>query len=174
MVTANIDLEQKFTYTKDCLYNSGKAFQIQKRFTLTSGQTYYLAVDNTALTAAGKTYGSFPVVFASTAGLVLVDTYKSALSVNGTELTPMRINETLTTVVPLTKFYHGCTPVITAPTDAREYTIGTKATNQSSGAGNPTVDVVKILSTTTPSIIKLMNQETSVNIVTFSYVWFEI
>jgi hypothetical protein len=169
----SVGLQQLLMYGKESSYKAEAIYQIQKIFTLTSGATYYLAIDNTACTAAGKKFGIFPTAYSSTAGLCLSTTYKSALTSAGTEIPSVKINEN-SVYTSNTKIYKGSTPTITTPPDnAREYTIGTKATNQSSGSGSQSPDINKSLITNLPIIIKLVNQETSDNIITVGIVWFE-
>lgn len=145
---------------------------MQKLITLTDLQTYYVALDPTAMIGTSKKLGLFPLSFQSTTGLCLAYTYASTLSTTGTELIPQKVNSN-TPVTPLCKIYLDCTLTITSPSNPREYGIGSKSTNQSSGGGANMVDVDKQFPVTTPIILKLMNQETSNNIITVGIVWFE-
>lgn len=173
-IAANIQLDRLLSYMKETVFQSGEAYQIQKRITLSGNTTpYYIAIDPTAMTTSSKKLGIFSLSFSSTTGLCLANTYKSTLSTNGTEIGSLKVNEN-SSFTALTKIYKGSTPnITTAPDTAREYCIGTKSTNQSSGTGSVMVDVTKSLLTTTPTVIQLINQETSDNIITVGIVWFE-
>ena len=91
MITSNIDLEKLFSYRKETLYHKECGFQIQKIITLTYSQTYYVALDPTAMIGTSKKLGLFPLSFQYTAGLCLAYTYASTLSVTGTELIPQKV-----------------------------------------------------------------------------------
>lgn len=159
---------------RETVFQSGEAFQIQKRFTIPGNTTpYYIAIDPTALIATPKKLGIFSLALSSSAGLCLANTYKSTLSSTGTEIPYLKVNEDAT-ITPYVKIYKGATPTTTtAPDTSREYSIGTKSTNQSSGTGSVMVDITKQILKTTPTIIQIINQETSDNIITVGIVWFE-
>ena len=168
-IVANVDLNDKLSYNKETIFLTTKAFQVQVRVSIDASSTYYFAMDPTAMT---KRLGTFPLSLSSANGLVLADTYQSTLSSVGTTITLYKITS-YSKVDPVCIIRQGVTPTITSPSQSRAYIIGTKATNQSSGSGAQTVDLIKTIDTTIPIVIKLANQETSANIVSVGIVWFE-
>ena len=172
MLTANIGLQDLQSHQRNTLFLSSDGFQIQKLITLTDSQTYYLALSPAAMVGGSKRLGMLPISLQSTAGLCYAYTYGSALTSTGSEITPIYINQT-STIAPLCKFYSGSTPAITSPTNPREYAIGSKSTNQSSGGGAIAVDIEKQFPLNVSVILKLVNQETSTNVISVGVCWFE-
>lgn len=167
------------SYTKDGLLTTtyaddyvtrGKGFELQRRITLTSGQTLYLEF-NIAL-AVGKLVYSLPIRASTNIGTVFLDTYLADSSTGGTAMSVNNLNG-LSSTVPLTTVKTGVTPSGT-PTKLREYSIGAAKTNQSSGGGTGSAVFPKVLDNTKPLYFKFVNQETVTVTVDLGFVWYEI
>lgn len=154
-------------YAQDYMVR-GKAFQIQRRITLTSQQTLHWVVDFTGLT--GKMIFALPVSCRSAGGLVFLDTYIATSYTGGSVETPNKLNGNSATN-PLAVVKSGVAP--TGSSDLREYSIGTLKTNQSAGGGSGGAEVPKILANA-PRIFKFVNQESSAVTIDFGFVWYEL
>lgn len=148
----------------------GYGFQIQKRFTLASGATLYLAFD--AALSTGLDVVTMQVNANTNNGCVFFDSYYIDSVSGGTDLTVAGLN-------PDSKIYSKCTmktgvtPSGT-PAYAREYVIGSLGTNQASGGGSVSSEIMKIAAKNKPIIFKFVNQETSVNTLTLGFTWYEV
>lgn len=147
----------------------GYAFQIQRRIALTSEQTLYWVVDFSAV-AASKAVFSLPIALQSTAGLVYVDTYAATSYTGGSVETIINPNAG-SAIVPQAVVKSGITP--TGATLVREYAVGSKSTNQSSGGGAVSGQTPKIWGKV-PLVIKMVNQESAENVLTVGFTWYEI
>jgi len=157
------------SYAEDYI-TRGMAFELQKRITLTTGQTLYLEI-NVAL-AVGKMVYALPLRMSNNLGNVFVDTYNADSSTGGTLLPVNNLNG-LSAITPLTTVKTGVTPTGT-PTALREYSVGTVKTVQSGGGGSASPGFPKIMNNAKPLYIKLVNQETTTVTFDLGIVWFEI
>jgi hypothetical protein len=157
------------TYADDGVVR-GQCFNVRKRLTLTSGQTYYVAFDLTAHTE--KTLFTLPLGLSTSGGSVFVDTYGVDSYTGGTSVTPVKMNS-MSTIEPLAIIKQGVTPT-GGPYSLREYIVGTLTTNQSSGSGTGLVDTPKILNPAKPIIFKLVNQESGSVVLNINFIWYEI
>lgn len=157
-------------YERDYI-TRGMAFEVQRRITLTSQQTLYLEF-NIAL-AVGKIVYSLPIKATTPGGNVFLDTYYATSSTGGSVLmVPNNLNA-LSANVALTTVKTGVTPSGTA-SGLREYSIGSKATNQAAGGGPIGAGYAKVLGNSKPLYFKFVNQESSTVTVDLGFVWYEI
>lgn len=157
------------TYADDFV-SRGQCFQVIKRVALTSSQTRYVVFDLTAHTE--KLIYSLPIQFYSSGGEVFIDTYGVDSYTGGTVIPALKVNG-LSNIDPLAIIKIDVTPSGT-PLNIREYLIGAKSTNQSSGGGRGIDGIPRVLNTAKPIVLKITNQET-VNVnVEIGLVWYEI
>jgi len=176
----NVALLTASSFSKDAVLTTdyendyivrGMAFEVQRRISLSSGQTLYLEFDITK--AVGKMIFSLPFKAISNGGNVFIDTYEADSSTGGTVLmTPNNLNA-LSSNVALTTVKTGVTPTGTA-TGLREYSTGSKTTNQAAGGGSAGTGFAKILDNSKPLYFKFVNQETDTVTIDFGFVWYEL
>lgn len=159
------------SYSEDSV-SKGYGFQIQKRITLTTEQTYYLVLDSTALIALKKRLFILPLLMLTGGGMVFVDTYAIEGYTGGTEVTPLKINGN-SDLTPDCIFKKGITPTGDPLTDTREYIVGTLSTNQASGGGSIPPDIAKQFPAGSIIVVKLMNQEAATVYLDFGLIFFE-
>lgn len=155
-------------YAQDYMVR-GKAFQFRKRLTIPGSGDLELEFD---FTKYGGIVFSQPIQMRSTGGLVYVDTYQRTSSTGGTAETVINLNETSDNVNATT-----VKSGVTSTGDKlliREYTVGTKSTNQASGGGSAGFGVAKILDTSKPRYFYFANQETSDVVLEVEFIWYEI
>lgn len=146
----------------------GSGFQLQKRIELDANETKYFVLTLNSLDEEKTPYG-MPIQAGTTNGLVYLDTYSADTYTAGTLLETINLNEILD-YTSYASFYEGGT--IEGQSYLREYTIGSESTNQTAGGGFITNDQPKIL-VRRPLVFEFTNQESSANVVTFGYVWYE-
>ena len=152
----------------------GKAFQIQRRITLTNAQTLYLVLDTTALVSSGKSLIILPLIMSTNAGSVFVDTYPITSYTGGSEIKFARLNATIENYAK-SVFKTGITPSGTpAPDETRQYIVGALSTNQNAGGGAIQPDLPKRFSAGNIITAKLVNQETSTVYLDFGLVIYEV
>lgn len=147
----------------------GYAFQVQRRISLGSGATAYWVFDFTDV-AAEKLIFTLPIVAQSTEGLVYIDSFIATSYTGGTTETILNPNS-LSAVVPQTVVKSGVTP--TGSSQLREYIVGSDSSFLSSGGGAISPNTPKIWGKVR-LVIKFVNQETSTNVVSFGFNWYEI
>lgn len=151
----------------------GKAFQIQRRITLTSQQTLYLVLDTTALIASNKKLVIPPLTMQTAGGSVFVDTYPITSYTGGNEIKFARVNSTIENYAE-SIFKTGITPSGTPkPDETREYIVGVDRTNQSAGGGAVQPDLPKRFPSGSLITAKLVNQEEAVTVLDFGLVIYE-
>lgn len=161
------------TEFKDDFAAQGKAFQIQRIFTLTNAQTLYLVLDTTALVESGKRLIILPLTMQTSVGSVFVDTYPITSYTGGSEIKFARINSTIENYAE-SVFKSGITPTGTPGDELRQYIVGTESTNQSSGGGPSQADIPKRFPAGSIITTKLVNQESSTVTLSFGIVIYEI
>lgn len=158
------------TYSDDYI-TRGMAFEVQRRITLTTGQTLYLELN--APLAVGKLIYSLPLRMSSNSGNVFLDTFSADASTGGTLWTPNNLNENSSNTALAT-----FKSAVSAPSGTavllREYSVGVVKTNQSGGGGSAPSSAPKLLDKTRPRYFKFVNQETSTVVVDFGFTWYEI
>lgn len=159
------------TSYKDDAVSRGQAFEIKKRITLTTGQIYYLVIDSSALVSANKGFFIDPLVMSTGGGMVFVDTFAIDGYTGGEIVTPLKLNTTKAQTAECV-FKKGVT-IGNIISDPREYIVGTKSTNQSSGGGGLTIDVSKQFTSGAKIAAKLHNQETETVYLNFGIVFYE-
>lgn len=156
------------TYADDYV-TRGQAFQVQKRFSLTSGASAYWEFNVPA--AASKIVYSLPIAANTYGGGCSLDTYYADSSTGGSAVTPINLNAG-SSINPLVTVKSGVT-VSGTPTGVREYLIGSSASART-GGGTIGTDVPKIIATDKPLYFKFTNLENSTIQVAFNFVWYEL
>ena len=151
----------------------GKAFQIQRRITLTTQQTLYLVLDTTALVASGKCLIILPLIMSTNAGSVFVDTYPIESYTGGSEIKFARLNSTIENYAE-SVFKTGITPTGTPGDELRQYIVGALSTNQNAGGGAIQPDLPKRFPAGSIITAKLVNQETDTVYLDFGLVVYEV
>lgn len=147
----------------------GKAFQIQKRITLTSAASSYW--EFYLPSAATKIVYSLPISANSYGGGCSLDTYYADSSTGGTAVTAINLNANSSNT-PLVTVKSGVTVSGTA-VGTREYLIGSSAI-AGTGGGAIGTNVPKIIATNKPLYFKFTNLENSTIQVAFNVVWYEL
>lgn len=183
MLGNNPNIADAFTYSKNGIVTAsyledavsqGLVFQVQKRFSVPAGigSEYCVVLDTTPLVGSNKRLFTMPQSMKTSAGLVFCDTYSIPSFTGGTPVAIAKINE-LSTIMPLSKAYKGATPSGSPAEPIREYVVGTKSTNQSSGVSSFTPDIAKQFPAGTILVSKFTNQETFIVTVEFEIIFVE-
>jgi len=159
------------SYADDAV-SRGTGFQVQKRITLTTQQTYYVVLDSTALVAANKGLFIQPLIMSTGGGMVFVDTYAQEGYTGGDTIVPLKLNTTAVQT-PVCVVKKGVTPTGAVLSDTREYIIGVSSTNQDAGGGQSVIDVSKQFTPGVKIFAKFVNQETATVYVDFGLIIFE-
>jgi hypothetical protein len=161
------------TYADDNIVK-GNCFQIQRVITVTDDAPIYIVLDTTALVGANKILFILPLILSTAGGNCKVETYPIESYTGGNEIKFARVNSTVDNFA-LSKVYKDVTPVGNVPDDEyREYSIGTKSTNQSSGGGLDVPDIAKKFPSGSLITAKISTLETSDVELNFGLIIFEI
>jgi len=151
-------------YAMDGIFQ-GFEYLIQKNFTIAASGTLNILVDYTTYTGLNKRVIIKPATYTTTYGPVLVSITRGTDYSGGTPIPAYNLN-TIIGGISKTTFTHGATGTEKG-TVTQEFIIGYGSTNQSSGGGTGTTDVLIIRGNTGKTLIEIMNN--SGNEITFNF-----
>jgi hypothetical protein len=141
-------------YSMDGIFK-GVEFLIQKNFTIAASGTLNILVDFTTYTGLNKRVVIKPASYTTTSGPVVVSITRGTNYTGGTPIPAYNLN-TLIGGTSKTTFTYGATGTVKG-TVTQELVIGYGSTNQSSGGGTMTTDVLILRGNTGKTLIEVTN-----------------